>query len=54
MKGEGRGYGFEEISNIGSKLEVEGKNQQLNEAQELVQQLENYILNLDITYEEMD
>ncbi len=54
MKGEGRGYGFEEISTIGGKLETEGKNHQLVDSLVLVQQLEHYILNLDITYEEMD
>lgn len=54
MKGEGRGYGFEEISNIGAQLEAEGKSQQLVQSLALVQQLEHYLLNLDITYEEMD
>jgi len=51
MKGSGRGYGFEEITEIGMLIESAAKVQQTGEILPLVRRLEDYLNRIEIVYE---
>lgn len=50
MAGSGGGYGFDEISRIGKEIENKAENSP-NEILQLIEKLENYLDNLEISYE---
>ena len=54
MKGEGRGYGFDVISDVGSALEslAQGKNSEC--IRDELDKLQQYISSLNIVYQDMD
>ena len=52
MKGAGGGYGFEEISEIGDKLEQAAKNEEKRTIRILADELAAYLEKVEIKYEE--
>ncbi len=50
MKGHGSAYGFTKISEIGIEIEKAVKSKSFQEISKLVQDIENYLANLDIQY----
>ncbi len=52
MKGAGSGYGFDEISEIGAKLEDAAKNQDGSSIRILAEELKTYLEQVEIKYEE--
>ena len=53
LKGSGAGYGFDDITTIGSTLEQAGINQDAAAASAAITQLEQYLQSLEIRYEAM-
>lgn len=51
MKGAGAGYGFEEISTIGHKLEEAANQGNRDIVPSLIEELEHYINNVKIVYD---
>lgn len=51
MKGFGAGYGFDDISKIGEKLECAAKNQQKEEISYQIDAFKKYLEQVEITYE---
>lgn len=51
MKGAGGGYGFDEITNIGSSLEQAAKEKNSEEIRKCVNKLSNYLERVEIVYE---
>src|SRR5208282_2198096 len=52
MKGEGAGFGFQMMSDIGMALEEAGKNRNLNLAQDQVWALSRYLDHVEVTVPE--
>jgi len=50
MKGDGGGYGFHGISDIGKSLEEAAENQNLQEVKKWVKQLSLYLESVEIVY----
>lgn len=51
MKGSGGGYGFTDISDIGKIIEDSAKDKKEKEIQEQIKRLEDYVNNLEISYQ---
>ncbi|MFC1522049.1 response regulator [Elusimicrobiota bacterium] len=51
LKGDGKSYGFDEISNIGVGLETSGHNKDINSIISLVADYESYLKNIKPVYE---
>ena len=51
MKGSGSGYGFEQISEIGSNMEQAAITQDSGQVTELLTGLEDYLARVEIIYE---
>ena len=51
LKGAGSSYGFDVISEIGESLERGAKAQNSDEIQRLVDELSNYLAQVDVVYE---
>lgn len=54
MKGEGRGYGFDLISDVGSALESLAQDKNIEGIKTQLDKLLKYITSLNIVYQEMD
>ncbi len=52
MKGSGGGYGFEEISNIGSEIEEAAKTSDKETVLVMTEKLENYLSCVKVVYED--
>ncbi len=50
MKGSGAGYGFQFISDIGTRLEQAAKRQDLKEVQVCIEQLADYLNRVEVVY----
>ncbi len=51
MKGNGAGYGFDEISAIGKRIETAAKEKNPNEIEECLLDLLTYLNNVDVVFE---
>ncbi len=51
MKGNGAGYGFDEISNIGKRVEMAAKEKNINEIRQCLLDLLTYLDDIDIVFE---
>ncbi|MBU3916675.1 Hpt domain-containing protein, partial [bacterium] len=51
MKGNGSGYGFDEISTIGKNIELAAKEKNINEIKQCLLDLSAYLDNIDIIFE---
>jgi HPt (histidine-containing phosphotransfer) domain-containing protein len=51
MKGSGRGYGFEAITEIGMLIEVAAKESRHEDIIPLITRLEDYLTRIEIVYE---
>lgn len=51
LKGIGAGYGFDKITELGAVIEQAGKQQDAGKAQELAQELKQYLNVVEICYE---
>ncbi len=51
MKGSGAGYGFDAISDIGSMLEQEAENRNVEGIRRGVEELSTYLEQIDVVYE---
>ncbi|MBI4970875.1 MAG: Hpt domain-containing protein [Candidatus Omnitrophica bacterium] len=51
LKGSGGGYGFDFISEIGDRMEVQAKSQDTNGVAQCVNELTHYLKRLEIVYE---
>mgnify|MGYP005716502431 CR=1 FL=1 len=54
LKGAGSGYGFDEISAIGTEMENAADGEELMMLQQLRDRLDNYLNGIDIVYVEME
>ncbi|MFW5961533.1 MAG: Hpt domain-containing protein [bacterium] len=52
MKGSGGGYGFDYLTEIGSKIEKEAQLKNRAEIKNLIEKLKSYLDNIEIIYEE--
>ncbi len=52
MKGTGGSYGFDGITQIGALVEEAGKAHNINEIKEGIEQLSNYLENLELLEQE--
>lgn len=52
MKGSGGGYGFDYLTEIGSRIEKEAELKNESEIKKLIAELKNYLNNIEIIYEE--
>ncbi|PKB56828.1 MAG: Hpt domain-containing protein [SAR202 cluster bacterium Casp-Chloro-G3] len=52
MKGSGGGYGFDAITDIGNSLELAAKEQDATVIRNMVNQLTNYLKQVEIVYDE--
>tara|TARA_B100001964_G_scaffold88347_1_gene99398 strand:+ start:138 stop:446 length:309 start_codon:yes stop_codon:yes gene_type:complete len=52
MKGSGGGYGFDRISEIGKIIEDSSKEKNGNEIKKAVEELSQYLRNVEVIYEE--
>jgi len=52
MKGSGGGYGFDYLTEIGSKIEKKAELENKDEIKKLIEELKNYLNNIEIIYEE--
>ena len=52
MKGSGGGYGFDYLTEIGSQIEKEAELKNESEIHKLIEELKNYLDNIEIIYEE--
>jgi HPt (histidine-containing phosphotransfer) domain-containing protein len=50
MKGSGGGYGFDGITEIGRKIEIAAKNQDLEESRKLSEELKQYLDRVEVNY----
>jgi histidine phosphotransfer protein HptB len=50
MKGDGGGYGFDQISAIGSRLEIAAKQQDQSTIETLIVQLEDFLRRVTVIY----
>ena len=50
MKGDGGGYGFDHISEIGAGLEIAAKQQDLSGIEKLLTQLEDFLRRVTVVY----
>ena len=50
MKGSGGGYGFDGITEIGRKIEIAAKNQDLEELRKLSDELKQYLDRVEVSY----
>ena len=51
MKGNGGGYGFDGITDIGQALEQAAKDKDVTEIRKLVQELVNYVERVEVVFE---
>ena len=51
MKGTGGGYGFDELTNIGARLEVAGKSGEPEEVRKGLGELSEYLRRVKVVYE---
>ncbi len=54
LKGTGGGYGFEEISDIGLKLNLAAKDQDIRIIENLLSEMESYFSRIEIVYKKYD
>ena len=54
MKGSGGGYGFHEITELGSELELAAKRGDITEINELNKKLVQYLKVVKVVYQDMD
>ena len=52
MKGSGGGYGFDYLTEIGSKIEKQAESKNENKIKNLINELRDYLDNIEIIYEE--
>lgn len=52
LKGNSGGYGFDHMGIIGASIEISAKAQDILKIESSLKELENYLLNLEIVYEE--
>lgn len=52
LKGVGGGYGFDGMSDIGAGIETAAKEQNITALMDLIKQLEAYMQNVDVVFEE--
>lgn len=52
MKGSGGGYGFDYLTQIGSQIEKNAELKNEDEIKKLIDELKNYLENIEIIYEE--
>lgn len=52
LKGSGGGYGFDYLTELGSKIEKQAELKNKNEIENLIIKLKNYLDNIKIVYEE--
>ena len=52
MKGSGGGYGFDEISTIGAKIETAAKEKNVDSIEKELLRLDNYMHDLQVQYED--
>ena len=52
MKGSGGGYGFDYLTEIGSEIEKKAELENKDEIKKLIEELKNYLNNIEIIYEE--
>ncbi|MFN2339800.1 MAG: Hpt domain-containing protein [Halanaerobium sp.] len=52
MKGSGGGYGFDYLTEIGAQIEKEAELKNKEEIAKLINELKNYLDNLEIVYQE--
>ena len=50
IKGVGGGYGFELMSELGAKIEIAGKEENLDAIRENIDQLDNYLKCVEVEY----
>ena len=50
MKGDGGGYGFDQISEIGARLEIAAKQENRPEAEHCVAELEDFLKRVSVHY----
>jgi hypothetical protein len=51
MRGDGGGYGFPDISNIGAALEQAGKDQNFSEIHRHIMELSTYLERIEVIYD---
>lgn len=51
LKGAGSGYGFDRVSEIGECLEQSAKSQNADRTRKLVEELSNYLEQVEVVYE---
>lgn len=51
MAGSGAGYGFDDISRIGKEIEINAMQKNMENIQKALEELKNYVYNLEIVYE---
>ncbi|TDO86439.1 Hpt domain-containing protein [Halanaerobium saccharolyticum] len=52
LKGSGGGYGFDYLTEIGSKIEKNAEAKNKEEIKNLISELKNYLDNIEIIYED--
>ncbi len=52
MKGSGGGYGFDYLTEIGSEIEKNAELKNLDELNNLINELKDYLNNIEIIYQE--
>ncbi len=54
MKGDGKGYGFDMISDVGADLETFAMEEKKEEIKVALEKLNNYLSSIEIVYKDMD